>query len=601
VPVGWGVTKCQGEVVFYKEVLFYMAMFKYIPFEIMKITNFHIQGYRAIADTKFPLLYSINPIIGINESGKTSILKAILAFDKKRDRFHNGEHLNFSNKYSLAQEQECNITISCTLDKGEIERLIKSVNLKTGHDDYSYISSIDTNTIFSLSRNFAANEKKYVLINDSLSRTTSNKLCKYLVNCIPYILYFDDFTDRVPEEVTFPEEYTETQKIPSSRQREWQEIVEEIFRRAGDTSNSQSNPLVDFLLNSDEDYKDDYLSDIVDLLNTEIIEEWKKVKKRNKAFSDDSDNLELIIKHADNKFHFKIKDRSYHDKRRTFDIVERSKGFQWYFNYMMKLKFNPNYKESFKNSIFLLDEPGSYLHSSAQKELLKELERVSKHNTIIYCTHSQHLLNPNIIKLGSIKIAERNNSVVNISSYGSYTGRKDKSALSPLYDALDINIMNEFEGRIVITEGITDYYLYEMIKSNTNMIDKNIRFIPGHGADQSSTLISLAISYSDGFLVILDNDEGGKKGEKHYKKVFGDEISNHIYKYYDNSGMFCLENLLSNSDVDRLKAITKSSDIKRGLGFLFYDYKNKQSTFFESIEEETIKLLSEPLDRINHI
>ncbi|PID69812.1 MAG: hypothetical protein CR985_03940 [Flavobacteriales bacterium] len=41
----------------------------------------------------------------------------------------------------------------------------------------------------------------------------------------------------------------------------------------------------------------------------------------------------------------KVKDKSHKGKKRTFDISERSKGFQWFFNYMVKLKFNPNYKE----------------------------------------------------------------------------------------------------------------------------------------------------------------------------------------------------------------------------------------------------------------
>lgn len=57
-----------------------------------------------------------------------------------------------------------------------------------------------------------------------------------------------------------------------------------------------------------------------------------------------ADKLELVITNEGNVFRFKVKDKSHNDRTRTFDISERSKGFQWFFNYMIKLKFNPNYK-----------------------------------------------------------------------------------------------------------------------------------------------------------------------------------------------------------------------------------------------------------------
>src|SRR5690606_9200752 len=101
-----------------------------------------------------------------------------------------------------------------------------------------------------------------------------------------------------------------------------------------------------------------------------------------------------------------------------------------------------------ENSIFLLDEPGSYLHSAAQTELLNELKSVSVNNTIIYCTHSQFLLNPTVIKLGSIKIAEKADSRISLINYGNYHAKNDKGALSPIYQALQLNFANDFIGKI---------------------------------------------------------------------------------------------------------------------------------------------------------
>ena len=52
----------------------------------MEIVEYRVQNYKAINDTTVKLNYSINPVIGVNESGKTSILQAILAFDYKNDK-----------------------------------------------------------------------------------------------------------------------------------------------------------------------------------------------------------------------------------------------------------------------------------------------------------------------------------------------------------------------------------------------------------------------------------------------------------------------------------------------------------------------------------
>ena len=53
-----------------------------------------------------------------------------------------------------------------------------------------------------------------------------------------------------------------------------------------------------------------------------------------------------------------------------FFVMDRSKGFYWFFNFVMKLEFNPKVVEnSDVDAIYLLDEPGSYLHATAQSKL----------------------------------------------------------------------------------------------------------------------------------------------------------------------------------------------------------------------------------------
>lgn len=557
----------------------------------MKIVNFKIENYRAIESVELNLNFSMNPIIGINESGKTSILQALLSFDKTRDRLNQGEHLSFQNKYSTKDTKNCFIEASLYLDEEEFEELIKYISVKTSSEDYEKVCLLKDEKI-KLKR--CLDNKNYLYENTILDEKLCNKIANFLVSKLPTILYFDDFTDRVPEKVEFPDEYKLDGKLKSNKLREWQEIIEEIFKRA-EADGIDDNPLKDYMNIEDQDRKDDILSDIQATLNKEIIDEWRKIKKSSKSLADDSEELELEIVHRDNVFEFKVRDKAFQGKRRTFSISERSKGFQWFFNYMVKLKFNPNYKKSLENSIFLLDEPGSYLHSSAQGELLAELKRVSKKNSIIYCTHSQFLLNPEIIRLGSIKIAEKKESKVYLENYGNYKSSMDKGALTPVYQALQLNFANDYLGNVIITEGITDFYLFKMIQTHTSKINKEIKFIPSLGASQSTSLISLALSYSKDFLIFLDNDKAGRKSLKQYQKQFGDSIERNSFIYSQGSDNFVLEDYFNSEDEKRLLKITNTDDIKKALGLLFYDFIEEQKDFITNLKmdklEECFKIL----------
>jgi len=566
----------------------------------MKITKFRIENYRAIEDIEFNLNFSINPIIGINEAGKTSVLKAILAFDKSRDRYNLGAHLNFENNYTIKQK-ECKISALIKLDLEERDELIKKIKLNTESDDYGILTSLGKDYHFTVSRVLDGEKNTYNCEVEGVSENTLGKISKYLVSRLPYILYFDDFADRVPNSVHFPEDYQNNGKIGRTKNRDWNEIIEEIFKRAdteGIDEDDRDTPLMSYLKYQNKDKKADILSDVEDTLNEEIIKEWKRIKKSGENFADDSDKLELVIVNTGNTFEFKVKDKSHKGKKRTFDISERSKGFQWFFNYMVKLKFNPNYKGKLENSIFLLDEPGSYLHSSAQAELLKELESVSKKNTIIYCTHSQYLLNPNIIKLGSIRIAEKRDSLITLQNFGNYRSKLDKGALSPIYQALNLNFAHDFLGKVVLTEGIIDFYLLRMIQDHTDYIHKDVHFIPSAGASQSTALISLAISFADSFLILLDNDKAGKSARKKYLKEFGENLDSHIDFYSSDKTDFVLEDFISKPDKEKLLEITNAKEVKRALGFLYYDYKSEQQAYIKGLSSETISSLNSLFDRI---
>ena len=96
----------------------------------MRFTSFTIKNYRAITG---PLVIDLSkksllPIIGTNESGKTTILQAIFAFDSYNDKFNDGLHLsNTSNLYlTLSSPALVEAQIEMT-DADEIQKLLQEI------------------------------------------------------------------------------------------------------------------------------------------------------------------------------------------------------------------------------------------------------------------------------------------------------------------------------------------------------------------------------------------------------------------------------------------------------------------------------------------
>ena len=73
----------------------------------MKYKKFRIRNYKAINDLTIELdNQNLVPIIGLNETGKSSILQAIFAFDCFNDKQYNGEFINYDyikNKFENKQ------------------------------------------------------------------------------------------------------------------------------------------------------------------------------------------------------------------------------------------------------------------------------------------------------------------------------------------------------------------------------------------------------------------------------------------------------------------------------------------------------------------
>ncbi|MDZ7829791.1 MAG: hypothetical protein U5K33_10000 [Halofilum sp. (in: g-proteobacteria)] len=172
----------------------------------------------------------------------------------------------------------------------------------------------------------------------------SESVIRHLREKLPVVLYFDDFNDRVPDTIDVPPDYDPRTADARDKDREWRDIIFEIFNRAAGFSEG-TNALAEFIRCTDSQDRENIKDAITQILDQEIIGEWKDLKKKHQNLIDDSEDLALELKptfespKGNAHFEFNVKE-TVNGQSRTFRVAQRSKGFQWFFNYTMKLKFN---------------------------------------------------------------------------------------------------------------------------------------------------------------------------------------------------------------------------------------------------------------------
>jgi len=380
----------------------------------MRYQKFVIENYRAI---RGPLTINVDkdrliPIIGVNESGKTTILHAIFAFDQVNDTTYGGQHLkDIENLYAISSSGIPFVSASVSTTRVDLEEILDEILGETedASDEafalylVSLLDAVSTLPLsFEIVRCLAPLE--YQLPTSSFPEESHNsRLASQLVRRLPWVLYFDDFRSSVPDRIQIDQ--------PNS---EWTAIVEQLFIQTDE--HFSVHKLVDMEARN----RKSVIAKVNGHLNDTLTREWQKFRldkieplKLSIEFEVDTEIVEKTVridppsapaaspsaqttpvsasspgptqapqtkkvfetvKHAFLKFDIIETDSRGDDH--YFFIRDRSKGFFWFFNFVMRLEFNPKVVE--EGTVYLLDEPGSYLHASAQSKLCSKLKPYPK-------------------------------------------------------------------------------------------------------------------------------------------------------------------------------------------------------------------------------
>ena len=297
-----------------------------------------------------------------------------------------------------------------------------------------------------------------------------------------------------------------------------------------------------------------------------------------------------------------------------YALSERSLGFRWFFSFLLFTAFRQG---NTRPTIFVFDEPAANLHAKAQAELLKSFSRIaSGGNKIIYSTHSHHMINPQWLsgayiientaidheKNDDFELTTRPTNIV-ATKYREFLNNfpSRSSYFQPVIEKLEYT-PPEVLGTppFVIVEGISDYYALRLAKRISKK-EYSFCIIPGVGSGAPGLLINQMLGRGEKFVLLLDDDKAGKKEAQRYQtEWFIDKDQTitlgDISKNFSNMR---LEQLLGDEAIALIQSSTglSSEPTKKQIGWYLAEACAKSETF-DALPLETQNRLEIVLDGV---
>jgi predicted ATP-dependent endonuclease of OLD family len=574
----------------------------------MKLTKVRIKNYRSIKDSgEISFTDDLFVLAGQNESGKSSILEALNAYEyEKFDK----DTLNFE------EEQNENFiqTISCTYAIEDsnffIENLIKNIKLefKITEAKFLDIAKIQQIKEFTIVKEYNHSEKtlktslnggviglfRGAILHSKKITTNENEeeieieepiididdkkddIAHHCYLLTPEMILFSDFSDLLPDKILISDLENKNKEAKG---------YEAVIK----LESIMNNKTFVEIANLNNAQKRATTTKNIEAVSVTFQKDWQqKIYGNNNvkiSFNIENDDVDgQAVKTV--FFYIETQDNVPLEPRK------RSKGMIWFLSAWLELKS----KENNGKSIILYDEPGLYLHVKAQKDMLNLFKHLTtkKDYQIIYSTHSPSLIDiDKLYNIGLVINTEKKGTLVEGLTTSKINTTYKKDALQPISEAMgldgDVGVLGE---KNILIEGLSDFYYFQAMNKLLN--NNTYKFVPGIGIKNGKIyhLISFCLGYGLEWLLIMDDGANSLEVKRELvENLFNNEeeyadVKIHILK--DING---IENMFSCNDLllidDKLKCNEGDDKVKKignGRKILF------AKTFLQYVEEERIQI-----------
>ena len=420
----------------------------------MKLKLFRVQNFRSFSDSGWVNCQDITAITGVNEAGKSNLLKALW---KLKPAFQVDNKILNSD---LPRDK-----IDELMDAEKLPEFI-SAKFKLETRDLSllrkYFPTIHPFDFVTITRTLSG--KYFVEVPVIVPQDKQEKLKEFIIKIMPGFIYYSNYGN-LDSNIYLPQMLSSfNKKGVSALTPAKKRTIKLLLLYVGITPEMLKEDLP--LLFSDA--KNEKLT------SSQLAELTKKKKEYQKLF--DSAGIRLsrefseMWRQGDYKFEFIFDGDSLEilvtdSMGNSAPLEERSVGMQWFLSFF--LVFSLESRLFYTNTILLLDESGMTLHGLAQQDLVHFMEQLSQKNQIIYSTHSSFMIPTEHLNRAKVVYKDETGHSMVSNELKLNKEQSNKASLLPVQSAVGIevskSILNSCDPIIVMSE--SDQYLLTTIKN----------------------------------------------------------------------------------------------------------------------------------------
>ena len=540
----------------------------------MKLDRVQISNFRSIKELEIKFDPSCLVLVGINESGKSNILKALALLDDGNDPTKEDIRVPLRNEPKI-EDNDSYVRFIFRLDEQEVDGIIEVISQKVLSENKNQViaqfngGDLDLRA-FCLQRGqtgnykvFISNKDRYAvtwLINKGYKILSSwkkltdacpadflikNKSGEELLLANQDLIYGPDY-ENIPAEYLVDANIKDLDNLVTDAVTK---IVDEeksecLFWKYDENYVLPSSIVIkDFSNNPDS---------CIPLKNMFVMAEYENIEDIQKAMSGATEEdphpfanlLDAVADKTNEYFHgawkeyknvsFQLRqngnniDISVQEKNR-FSFAKRSDGFKRFISFLLMISLNVK-KGSLKGDLLLIDEPDLFLHPSGARYLRDELIRISKTNYVVYSTHSIFMIDNKKIDRHILVKKENEETSINIASDSNFADEE------VIHNALGCSVFDNLNKKNIIFEGWRDKKLfrtaisklpnkYKVLKS----VFKDIGSCHANGVKHIKSITPILELAQREYFIISDSDAPAKEKQKEYMK----ERGTGLWKRYD--------------------------------------------------------------------
>lgn len=563
-------------------------------------TKFEVKNFKGIKNIEFDLVtgkgHKVFTLVGLNESGKTTILEAIDLFQKDVPEQERHTIIPKSRKTNFNDKISVKATIKIDAEDEKAIALFAKNNGFTITEPIKEFA-IDKTYTYKNSRFEKLNTLITIRIIGKKGKSTSTKsldatseIWQQIVafvrsDILPPIVYYPNFLFNFPQKIHLDENASD-----SKEQQFYRQVIQDILDSLDEGLNIEEH-LLERLPSTeaaDKESLDAVINKMSVAITHRVFKAWDNIFKTSTKSRPATRQREIKIstsRDAGDPARYYLEIKLKHGSEQ-YSINELSLGFKWFFSFLLFTEFRKNRADDNGEILFLLDEPASNLHSTAQLKLLETFQELIDKSKLIYTTHSHHLINPEwlegtfIVKndaldyesedVGDYDVSKTDVALVPYRQFvQSFPGQKPY--FKPILDSLDYQPSQlEMVPSIIIVEGKNDFYSLRYMRDVILSGEKkweSLNFYPGNGAGKNDQVVRLYVAWGKEVNVLNDDDESGRAANAKYLDEIGPIIDGKLLtlKDIDPSWDGCAtEDLFGDSDKQAIIERFSPQDKKYG-------------------------------------